>query len=63
MASYGDAERAWILTYYLTGDVVNPILYSLILVLLISWLSQHTLGASGTTEDCGLAGDGLHEDS
>lgn len=37
VASYGDAARFWI-PVYLTWDVVNPILYTLIFSLLISWL-------------------------
>ena len=41
VASYGDAGRFWILIY-LTWDVVNPILYTLIFSLLISWLFQRS---------------------
>lgn len=40
VASYDDAGRACIRNYYLSGDTVNPILYSLIFGLLISWLFQ-----------------------
>jgi hypothetical protein len=40
LASYGDAGRVWIRTYYLTVDIVNPILYSLLFGLLLSWLFQ-----------------------
>ena len=38
--SYGEAGRNWIRIYYLTADLVNPLLYSLFLALLISWLFQ-----------------------
>jgi hypothetical protein len=40
VASYDAAGRAWLCTYHLTGDVVNPILYTSFLILLISWLFQ-----------------------
>lgn len=39
VGSYGDATSFWIRTY-LTWDIVNPILYSLAIGLLISWLFQ-----------------------
>ena len=41
VASYGDAGRFWI-RIYLTWDIVNPILYTLALSLLISWLFQRS---------------------
>ena len=37
--AYGDARTFWI-SIYLTWDVANPLLYSLFLSLLISWLLQ-----------------------
>jgi hypothetical protein len=40
VASYDDVGRATLRVYYLTGDVVNPILYTSIFALLISWLFQ-----------------------
>ncbi|MFB0536066.1 MAG: hypothetical protein ACETWR_13915 [Anaerolineae bacterium] len=40
LASYDDVGRARIRIYYLTGDIVNPILYNSFLILLISWLFQ-----------------------
>ena len=39
VASYGDAAPFW-MRIYLTWDVVNPILYTLVFSLLISWLFQ-----------------------
>lgn len=45
VASYGDAARFWI-GVYLTWDIVNPILYTLIFSLLTSWLFQHSFQAS-----------------
>jgi len=44
VGSYGDAARFWI-RMYLTWDLVNPILYTLILSLLISWLFQRAFKA------------------
>lgn len=41
VASYGDAGPFWI-RVYLTWDIVNPILYTLVLSLLISWLFQRS---------------------
>jgi len=41
VASYGDAGRFWI-RIYLTWDIVNPILYTLIFSLFISWLFQRS---------------------
>jgi hypothetical protein len=41
VASYGDAGRFWILMY-LTWDIVNPILYTLVFSLFISWLFQRS---------------------
>ena len=38
---YGDASTFWIRTY-LTWDVVNPVLYTLIFGLFISWLFQRS---------------------
>ncbi len=38
LSSYSEAGRAWIVTYYLTGDILTPILYALIFSLLVSWL-------------------------
>jgi hypothetical protein len=40
VASYDDAGRAALRVFYLTADIVNPILYTSFLVLLISWLFQ-----------------------
>lgn len=40
VASYDDAGRATLRVFYLTGDIVNPILYTSIFILLISWLFQ-----------------------
>jgi hypothetical protein len=37
VAAYGDARRFWI-PVYLTWDIANPIFYTLIFSLLISWL-------------------------
>lgn len=37
MASYGDAGPFWT-RIYLTWDIVNPIMYTLIMSLFISWL-------------------------
>ena len=39
VAAYGDARPFWV-RIYLTWDIVNPILYTLALSLLISWLFQ-----------------------
>lgn len=44
VASYGDAARFWI-RIYLTWDVVNPILYTLIFSLLITWIFQRSFKA------------------
>jgi hypothetical protein len=44
VASYGDAARFWI-RMYLTWDLVNPILYTLIFSLLLSWLFQRAFQA------------------
>ena len=41
VASYGDAGRFWI-RIYMTWDIVNPILYTLVFSLLISWLFQRS---------------------
>lgn len=41
VASYGDAGRFWI-RIYLTWDIVNPVLYTLVFSLLISWLFQRS---------------------
>jgi hypothetical protein len=41
VASYGDAGPFWI-CIYLTWDIVNPILYTLIFSLFISWLFQRS---------------------
>jgi hypothetical protein len=41
VASYGDASRFWI-AIYLTWDVVNPILYTLVISLFIAWLLQRS---------------------
>ena len=38
---YGDSSTFWIRTY-LTWDVVNPILYTLIFALFLSWLFQRS---------------------
>lgn len=40
VASYDDAGRAALRVYYLTGDIVNPVLYTSIFILVISWLFQ-----------------------
>jgi hypothetical protein len=40
IASYSAAGRAALRVFYLTGDIVNPVLYTSFLVLLISWLFQ-----------------------
>jgi hypothetical protein len=40
VASYDTTERAALRTYYLTGEIVNPILLNLLPILLISWLFQ-----------------------
>jgi hypothetical protein len=40
VASYSDTGRATLQVFYLTGDIVNPILYTTFLALLISWLFQ-----------------------
>lgn len=37
IAAYGDARHFWI-PIYLTWDIINPVFYTLILSLLISWL-------------------------
>lgn len=39
IASYADVRSIWI-GVYLTWDIVNPILYTLLFVLLISWIFQ-----------------------
>jgi len=44
VAAYGDARRFWI-PIYLTWDIVNPILYTLVFSLLISWLFQRSFKA------------------
>lgn len=40
VASYTDTGRVTLRVFYLTGDIVNPILYTTFLALLISWLFQ-----------------------
>jgi hypothetical protein len=40
VASYDAAGRATLRVYYLTGEIVNPILYTSFFILLISWLFQ-----------------------
>jgi hypothetical protein len=39
IGSYGEARGSWV-WIYLTWDIINPILYTLIFGLLISWLIQ-----------------------
>jgi hypothetical protein len=39
LASYATAKRAWMIAY-LTWDAVNPVFYTSILALLISWLFE-----------------------
>jgi len=40
VASYGDTGRAAYRTFELTGDIIYPIIYTLLLALLITWLFQ-----------------------
>ena len=40
VAAYSPDGRATLRTFYLTADIVNPILYTAFLVLLLSWLFQ-----------------------
>ncbi len=44
IGAYADARSFWI-GVYLTWDIVNPILYTLIFSLAISWLFQRGLGS------------------
>lgn len=46
VASYGSAAGYWI-RVYLTWDVINPIMYTLILGLAISWFFQRSFEATG----------------
>jgi hypothetical protein len=53
MAAYGDARRFWI-PIYLTWDVANPIFYTLIFSLLISWLFRRGFKAESKRQRLNL---------
>jgi len=53
VASYGDAARFWI-GVYLTWDIVNPILYTLIFSLLMSWLFRRGFQAESKLQKLNL---------
>lgn len=42
IASYGDAAPYWV-RIYLTWDILNPIFYTLLLCIILSWLLQRAL--------------------
>jgi hypothetical protein len=62
VGSYGEASRFWI-CMYLTWDIVNPILYTLIFSLLISWLFQRSFKPESTLQKLNLlpVGAGLFD--
>ena len=41
VAAYSENGRSLLRIFYLTADIINPVLYTLFLCLLISWLFQH----------------------
>jgi len=51
--AYGDARSFWI-GAYLTWDVVNPVLYTLLLSLSISWLFQRSVGTQSRLQKLNL---------
>jgi hypothetical protein len=54
VSSYGEASGFWVRTY-LTWDLVNPILYTLIFSLLISWLFQRSFGSDSKLQKFNVA--------
>jgi len=62
VAAYGNARRFWI-PVYLTWDVVNPILYTSIFGLLISWLFRRGFKAESKLQKLNLlpVGAGLSD--
>jgi len=53
VGAYGEARRFWI-PVYLTWDVANPILYTLIFSLLISWLFRRDFQAESRLQKLNL---------
>jgi hypothetical protein len=53
-ASYTDAGRDVIRNFHVTVDLVNPILYSLFLVLLISWLFRNSFAQESKLQKLNL---------
>jgi hypothetical protein len=58
VGSYGDASQFWI-RIYLTWDIVNPILYTLILGLSISWLFQRGFASDSRPQMLNIAPVGV----
>lgn len=46
VAAYSDEARTTLNRFHLTADIVNPILYSTLLALLLSWLFQRSFMAA-----------------
>jgi hypothetical protein len=46
IASYGDAGRALYRTFALTGDLIYPVVYSILFSLIISWLFQRSFASN-----------------
>jgi hypothetical protein len=62
VGSYGDASQFWIRTY-LTWDIVNPVIYTLIFGLGLSWLFQRSFSSDSKLQMLNVApvGAGLFD--
>lgn len=54
LASHSAAGREVLLSFHLTADLVNPILYGLFLVLLVSWFFQRSFSRTSRLQNLNL---------